>query len=95
MKDGVLGSPPREPAEKGKETEMVTLKVRGELELFQKQRWERILSEEELRAMSSAASNSRIKKTEKKSLYLAIGKPLVTSGRGISYRAEGRKHFFE
>lgn len=65
VKDGVLGSTPRGPAEKEKETDMVTPKVRRESELFQKQRRERILSKEEYKATSSAASNSRRKKTEK------------------------------
>ena len=65
MKDGVLGITPRGLAEKGKETDMVTPKVRGESELFQKQRQERILSKEEYRTMSCAASNPRRKKTEK------------------------------
>lgn len=59
VKVGVLGSTPRGPAEKGKETDVVTPKLRGESELFLKQRRERILSEEEYRAMSNAASNSR------------------------------------
>lgn len=73
---------------KGRKLTWLTPKVQGESELFQKQRKERILSREEYRAMSSAASNSRWKKTEKGLLHLAIAEPLVTLERGIS-----RKHF--